>query len=129
MAEEYVPTPTFSERMKAAKKRRKSVENELAKVKKKMTNLPKFDDRVRAHRLPLVLKSKKGDSLQVYIHSYPRLEEEVLVYDVEFDDGAIETSVPRSALSLPPSSSYQLMMLQQESQGSISSTPQRRRNR
>ena len=126
----YVPSPTFSERM--AKRQKSDLENistnesTAPEIKKTINNLPAFDDLVRQHHLPLVLKSRNGDSLQVYLHSYPRLEEEVLVYDVEFDDGTVKQSVPRSAISLPPPSSYQLMMLQQESQASKTITPQKR---
>ena len=132
----YVPSPTFSERVKRT---RHSTENRIPanpgtaesdvhlQPKKKHPQLPAFPDAVRAHRLPLVLKSSRGDSLQVYLVSYARKDPEVgITYDVEFDDGTLKKNVPRYSLSAPPETSYQLMRLQ-DSQESLARTPVRRK--
>ena len=132
MSDEYIPSPTFSDRVK----RRKSEENKAdnmveAVILKKPTinkgaKLPPFPDIIRSHHLPLVLKSKSGDSLQVYLLSYAKKDEEgYYMYDVEFDDKSTKNNIPRAALSIPSSTSYEMMRLQESQQ----STPPRPRGR
>ena len=105
-----VPSPTFSEKVKIARAAE-------ALVAKKVVKLPAFPDVIRAHHLPLVLKSRSGDSLQVYLTSYAKKDSDgCFVYDVEFDDGTKKCDVPRAALSIPPETSYQMMRLQGDSQ-------------
>ena len=123
----YVPTPTFSERMM----RRKKADPETHQSNQSSTSASStepFPDVVRTHHLPLTLKSRRGDSLQVYLHSYARTEDGVLVYDVSFDDGTLKLSIPRSSLFVPPSTSYEMMRLQ-ESQSSAARTPPRKSNK
>ncbi len=113
---DYIPSPTFSEKLKS--------KQSLSTV----VNKPPFPDLVRRHHLPLVLKTRSGDSVQVYIISYSKKDENgVLVYDVEFDDGAVKENVPRSALSVPPATNYQIMRLQESQEGAA--TPRRERDR
>jgi hypothetical protein len=101
-----VPSPTFSDRVKRARAAE-------ALGVKKVVKLPAFPDVIRAHHLPLVLKSRSGDSLQVYLTSYAKNDKDgCFVYDVEFDDGSRRIDVPRAALSIPPETSYQMMRLQ-----------------
>ena len=140
---DYVPTPTFSER-KAAK--RKSDEMDEVQVEESPVSKGKISigqktkeapsrpqaaplpDVIRQHRLPLTLKAG-GDSLQVYLKSYARHEADVLVYDVEFDDGAVKRSVPRTALHIPPSTSYQVLRLQESQSPAKTPTREERRRR
>ena len=105
-----------------------STEPAATAKRKAAPNLPPFPDVVRTHHLPLTLKSRRGDSLQVYLHSYARTEDGVLVYDVSFDDGTLKLSIPRSSLFVPPSTSYEMMRLQ-ESQSSAARTPPRKSNK
>lgn len=121
---DYVPSPTFSDRVK----KRKSTDEKAEEPKILKPSGPPFPDVVRSHRLPLVLKSKSGDSLQVYLISYAKKDENgQLTYDVEFDDGTVKESVPRAALSVPASTSYQIMRLQESQQ--CNETPPRQRKR
>jgi hypothetical protein len=135
VSSDYVPSPTFSDRVKR-KREAENKENKKVWVKDKeelpskpepkkpLVNLPSFPEVVRTHHLPLVLKSKSGDSLQVYLLTAGvRDEEGVLVYDVEFDDKTVKKNVPRSALTIPAATSYQIMRLQESQQSA--STPKR----
>jgi hypothetical protein len=127
--EEYVLSPTFSEKVRRVRVQLGETAHPATQVhaKKKQPQLPAFPDAVRTHHLPLVMKSSRGDSLQVYVVSYAKKDPEIgVVYDVEFDDGTLKENVPRNVLSVPPATSYQLMRLQ-DSQESISRTPVRRR--
>lgn len=150
---DYVPTPSFSERKAArrsahSRSRSREVLNcdedvviiscenvssnskhvAAAEEKKKPVKpLAPLPDVIRQHRLPLTMKSH-GDSLQVYLRSYARTNEEgILVYDIEFDDGAIKENVHRAALHIPAATSYQMLQLQ-ESQTSVR-TPTREERR
>lgn len=127
---EYVPSPTFSDRVKKRKSTDEKPEIKKAEEPKILKpSGPPFPDVVRSHRLPLVLKSKSGDSLQVYLISYAKKDENgQLTYDVEFDDGTVKEGVPRAALSIPASTSYQIMRLQ-ESQQSNETPPRQRKRR
>ena len=114
---DYVPSPTFSEKI-AAKTTERLEEKKL----------PPFPDCVRSHRLPLVLKSRNGDSLQVYLISYAKKDESgLVVYDVEFDDRTKKENVARTSLSIPPATSYQIMRLQESQE--VSKTPPPRSKR
>ncbi len=131
---DYVPSPTFSDRVK--KRRCVDSRDEEAAEKKSEKPVvvrpsgPPFPDVVRTHRLPLVLKSRRGDSLQVYLRSSGRKDENgQLVYDIEFDDGTLKLGVPRSALTAPASTSYQIMILQRSDTQNSVATPIRQRKR
>jgi hypothetical protein len=132
MSDEYIPSPTFSDRVKRRKSEENKADNmvETIPVKKPTINkgvkLPPFPDIIRSHHLPLVLKSKSGDSLQVYLVSYAKKDEDgYYMYDVEFDDMSTKNNIPRAALSIPSSTSYEMMRLQESQQ----STPPRPRGR
>ena len=126
-------SPTFSERKLSAQTSLHSPTSPINLVSPpkqlKPNHLPPFPDVVRTHRLPLAMKIR-GDTVQVYLHSFPRIEPDgVFVYDIEFDDGSIQESVCRNSIFIPSSTAYQMLILQ-ESQTSVKTpTRQDRRKR
>lgn len=127
-------SPTFSERQFHCRNRVETAvdvedgtptkQTVVAPVKKTVSLGP-LPDVVRAHRLPLTMKSKSGDTLQVYLRGFPRKSPDLgLVYDIEFDDLSPLEGVPRNALTIPPETAYRILLLQ-ESQSTGKRTPTR----